>query len=149
MALISKQCRVFQPVSPAVTPRARACSRQVLCKAALQFTPQDATRRESLGLLLALPLLFSGQSAQAVDLGDFRKVKGMFARSHITLGIDNGLQRMSPDGSSFFPPCVALLCVDRISRQRTTTDDHLRVRACVSLLEIVLKNANPIVNVSA
>lgn len=34
------------------------------------------SRRESLGLLLALPLLVAGQSAQAADLADSRKFKG-------------------------------------------------------------------------
>ncbi len=76
MALTSKQCRVVLPISPAVTPRARTCNNRLVCKAALQPVQNGATRRESLGLLLALPLLLSGQTAQAADLGDFRKVKG-------------------------------------------------------------------------
>ena len=76
MALASKQCRVFTSSSPIVTPRARASSNKLLCRAAMQPADIGATRRESLGFLLALPLLLSSQTAQAADLGDFRKVKG-------------------------------------------------------------------------
>ena len=76
MTLVSKQCRVFTTSSSVVTPRARANSNKLLCRAAMQPAEVGATRRESLGLLLALPLLLSSQTAQAADLGDFRKAKG-------------------------------------------------------------------------
>ena len=77
MALSSKQCRTIVPVSPVVTSRARTC--RVLCRAAQQ-SPQTPSRRESLGLLLSLPLLACGQSAVAAELADSRKFKGEYVR---------------------------------------------------------------------
>lgn len=75
MALVSKHCRISTPISSTLTPRACTRSSGLLCRAALQPEPKHATRRESLGFLLALPLLVSTQTAQAVDLGDFRRAK--------------------------------------------------------------------------
>ncbi|DBA88101.1 TPA: hypothetical protein ACH3X2_005099 [Trebouxia sp. C0005] len=77
MALVSKHCRIATPISSTVTVTPRACTRssKLLCRAALQQAPKHTTRRESLGFLLALPLLVSTQTAQAVDLGDFRRAK--------------------------------------------------------------------------
>ena len=79
MALTSKHCRILTPISSTVTVTPRACARssKLLCRAALQPAPKHTTRRESLGFLLALPLLVSTETAQAVDIGDFRGVKGV------------------------------------------------------------------------
>ena len=78
MALSSQQLTVTAPVSPVVKLRARASNSRFICNAARQ-PAQSASRRESLGLLLALPLLASGQQAHAAELTDFRKVKGEHA----------------------------------------------------------------------
>ena len=80
MAIVSKHCRISTPISSTLTPRACTRSSGLLCRAALQPEPKHATRRESLGFLLALPLLVSTQTAQAVDLGDFRRAKGVVCR---------------------------------------------------------------------
>ncbi|KAL3136794.1 hypothetical protein ABBQ38_005507 [Trebouxia sp. C0009 RCD-2024] len=73
MSLTSKQCRVLTPVA-AVRPKPRACSARVHCNAAMQPV-QHTSRREALGLILALPLLAAGRSAQAADITDSRQHK--------------------------------------------------------------------------
>lgn len=73
MSLATTKPRVGLAVSshPVLRP-ARAC-RTTICRSGPADT--HVSRRESLSLLIALPLFASTGAAQAVDLGDFRKVK--------------------------------------------------------------------------
>lgn len=75
MALSSMQCRGLQPFKASMAPRASTRSTKLLCRAEVSHTEPGTTRRQSLGLLLSLPVLLSGSVANAVELGDFRKVK--------------------------------------------------------------------------
>ena len=74
MSFASMQCSTV-PLNRTMAPRAPAQRNRLLCRAAVQPT-EGATRRQSLGLLLALPVLFTGNTANALEFGDARKVKG-------------------------------------------------------------------------
>ena len=76
MPVVSMQCRSLPAVNRTMAPRASVQRNRLLCRAAVECAEGGATRRQSLGLLLALPVFFTGNVANAVELGDARKVKG-------------------------------------------------------------------------
>lgn len=76
MSLASSKLRAPVAVStnPVLRP-ARACRVTTSCGVP-QGSDGHLSRRQSLGLLAGLPMLLSLKPANAVDIGDFRKVKG-------------------------------------------------------------------------
>lgn len=81
MALASKQCSVLRSVNlarkpPALVVPAALRRSRLSCRASMQPAETGSTRRQTLGLLLSLPLLLTGDVARAVQLDDFRKAKG-------------------------------------------------------------------------
>lgn len=76
MALVRTNLRASVAVSAASVQRpARASRVTTTCKSAPVRADDHVSRRQSLGLLVALPMILSLRPAQAVDLGDFRKFK--------------------------------------------------------------------------